>query len=133
MKINYEKKAIEMTKKFANAAGRFGSDEYRELQEARRDNPGFKVITVNRTTSAKKDSYKGLNYDYMEKYIKAHDDEKRAIMAEYETLRGTSAEAKAALADARSYGEIKKWFLDQFPEIEAFHAKREKLLATKES
>ena len=129
MKINYEKKAIEMTKKFANAAGRFGSDEYRELQEARRDNPGFKVITVNRTTSAKKDSYKGLNYNYMEKYIKAHDDEENAIMAKYETLRGTSAEAKAALADACSYGEIKKWFLGQFPEIGAFHANREKLLA----
>ena len=34
MKINFSAKVIEMTAKFAKAAAKFGSDEYRQLQEA---------------------------------------------------------------------------------------------------
>ena len=37
MKINFHSQVIEMTAKFAKAAAKFGSDEYKQLQEARRD------------------------------------------------------------------------------------------------
>ena len=35
--INNKARTIKMTKKFEKAASRFGSDEYKALQEARRD------------------------------------------------------------------------------------------------
>ena len=65
----------------------------------------------------------------IEKYIMAHDDEEKSIMAEYKSLRGMSDEAEAACAESLSYGEIKAWFLKEFPEIAEFHKKREAMLA----
>ena len=129
MKINYHSKVIEMTAKFAKAAAKFGSDEYKQLQEARRDYPNFKVATVTRKATTQKETYKGLTYSYMESYIKAHDDEEKSIMAEYEMLRGRSQDAQEALAEPCSYIEIKAWFLNKFPAIAEFHKKREALLA----
>lgn len=129
MTINARSHSIEMTKKFAKAAAKFGSDEYNQLQEARKDYPNYKVVTVSRKTSTKKESYKGLTYSYMESYIKAHDDEEKSIMAKYMMLRGLSQEAQEVLAEPCSYMEIKEWFLNQFPAIAEFHKKREALLA----
>ena len=129
MKINFRTQVIEMTAKFAKAAAKFGTEEYRQLQQARRDYPGYKVATVSRKAPANKDSYKGLTYSYMESYIKTHDDEEQSIMAEYEMLRGMSQEAQEALAEPCSYIEMKDWFLKKFPAIAEFHKKREMLLA----
>lgn len=129
MKINSRTQVIEMTAKFAKAAAKFGTEEYRQLQQARCDYPGYKVATVSRKPSTKKESYKGLTYTYMESYIKAHDDEEQSIMAEYEMLRGLSLEAQEALAEPCSYIEMKDWFLKKFPAIAQFHKKREALLA----
>ena len=129
MKINYKNQTIEMSKKFAKAAEKFSSKEYKQLQEARRDYPNFEVATVTRKVSAQKESYKGLTYSYMENYIKTHDDEKKSIMTEYEMLRGMSAEAREVLAEPCSYIEMKAWFLKKFPAIAEFHKKREMLLA----
>ena len=118
-----------MTKKFAKAAAKFGSKEYKSLQAARHDYPDFKVVTVSRKASSQKESYKGLTYSYMESYIESHDDEEKSIMAEYEMLRGLSQEAQEALAEPCSYNEMKEWFLKKFPAIAEFHKKREMLLA----
>ena len=129
MSINEKKGTIEMSKKFATAAMKFGSKEYKALQEARRDYPGFKTVVINKTSSKKSDNYKGLTYEYMEKYIKAHDDDDKSIMAEYEMLRGTSEEAKELMIDSASYAEIKAWFLGKYDAIAKFYEKREALLA----
>ena len=128
MFIRHNTHTIEMTKKFAKAAEKFGSEEYKSLQEARRDNPTFKVVIVSRKATEKKDTYKGLTYEYMEKYINAHDDAE-AKMKEYKNLRGLSEEAKAALAEPCSYNEIRAWFLKTYPAIAKFHEDRAKLLA----
>lgn len=128
MFIRHNTHTIEMTKKFAKAAEKFGSDEYKSLQEAKRDNPSFKVVIISRKTTEKKDTFKGLTYEYMEKYINVHDDAE-AKMKEYQNLRGLSDEAKAALAEPCSYIEIRAWFLKTYPEIAKFHENRAKLLA----
>ena len=101
-------------------------DEYRALQEVLAQNPGFKVV-VKSSTSKKKESYKGLTYEYMEKYIKAHDED-GSIMAEYEMLRGISEEAEEAFAQSLSYMEMKDWFLHTYPAIADFHKKREEIM-----
>ena len=125
--INSTKKTIELTKRFAAAAAKFGSAEYVQLQQARRDYPDFRVTTTAKS-STKKNTLKGLTYAYMEAYIAAHDDENKSIMKEYQDLRAQSEEAKAACAEAASYGEIKEWFLNKYPVIREFHERREKLL-----
>lgn len=125
--INNKARTIEMTKKFEKAASRFGSDEYKMLQEARKDYPAYKVVV--KTSAAKgKESFKGLTYEYMEKYIAAHDDDDKTIMAEYKMLRAISDEAKEMSAAARPYGEMKKWFFDKYPAFKEFTKSCEKVL-----
>ena len=119
--------SLVLTKSFAAKAAIFGSDEYKMLQEARRDYPGYKV-TVGKTKEAK-NIYAGLDYDYMEKYIKTHDDDKLSIMNEYLMLRGKTEDAAEALAESFSYKEMRDWFLKKFPAIANFHEARAKLVA----
>lgn len=126
--LNMKKKTIEMTKTVAASASKFGTEAYNDLQQARRDYPDYTVVIVTRQSSEKKDHYKGLDYNYMEKYIKAHDDEKQSIMKEYMDLRGLSEEAQELEAESLSYGEMRKWFLNKFPAIANFFEKREKAL-----
>lgn len=121
MYINEKKMAIEMTKKFAAAARKFGTKQYRDLQEARRDYPNFKVVTITRKSTGCQDTYKGLTYKFMVDYIQKHDDAEQSIMAEYLTLRGQSEAAKENLVEAYSYNEMKTWFLKTFPAIAEFH------------
>ena len=62
MKVNMFERTIVLTKKEMTAASRYGSDAYKELQNARRDNPGFEVVTVTRTVKTQRETYKGLTY-----------------------------------------------------------------------
>ncbi len=120
--------SLVLTKTFAAKAAIFGTDAYKMLQEARRDYPGYKVTVGKSKAKEQKNAFAGLDYDYMEKYIKAHDDEEKTIMAEYQMLRGESEEAKAIHARSASFLEIRSWFLKTFPAIEAFYTKRAALL-----
>lgn len=124
--INTKNHTIEMNKTTAKAASIFGSDEYNALQTARRDYPSFRVVSVSKKNA--KPAYKGLTCEYIEKYIKAHDDEEQSIMAEYKMLRGKSEAGKDAMADDAKYAVIKEWFFMTFPQIEKFHSDREVLL-----
>lgn len=127
MTINLKNQTIEMTKKFAAVAMHFGSDAYKELQEARRDYPTFRVI-IKQTAAKNRDNYKGLTYDFMEMYIQKHDDD-GSIMSTYKDLRATSEAAKAVGAESMTYGEIRKWFLTKYPAFAEFQKKREEILA----
>ena len=120
--------SLVLTKSFAAKAAIFGTDEYKMLQEARRDYPGYKVTVGKSKTKKAKNVYAGLDYTHMEKYIAAHDDDEKSIMNEYLDLRGLSDEAKELQAGSASFLEIRSWFLKTFPDIEAFYTKRAKLL-----
>ena len=130
--INDKNRTIEITKKFANAAKRFGTAEYEELKAARADFPKYRVEV--KTVSKKADCFKGLTYDYMKSYInkkifdrakeieKVNDPEAKneyeAILKEFYTLCGKTEDGEEQkFAAAATYGEIKKWFLDQFSEL----------------
>lgn len=122
---------IEITKTFAKKAARIGSPEYYELLKARQENPSC-TVEIKQTKS--KDSFKGLTYEYMKKYILAHDDEKGSIMAIFHELRGNVVSEDDELqAESLTYGEIKMWFLDTYPEIKNFHESRaDRIKAIKE-
>ena len=129
MTINYTSMTIEMTKAESKAAGKVGTEAFKEMLSLMQQFPNYKILVVTRAATKKTCDYKGLTYDYMEKYIKAHDDESKSIMNEYKMLRGITDEAKDALADSCSYQEIKAWFLTKFPAIAKFHEMRQNLLA----
>ena len=129
MKINYTSMTIEMTKAESKAAGKVGTEAFKEMLTLMQQFPNYKIQVIARATTKKSCDYKGLTYDYMKKYINAHDDKQNTIMTEFEMLRGESNEAKDVLADSCSYQEIKEWFLNKFPEIEKFHTMRQNLLS----
>ena len=120
--VNMKNRTIEMTKKYAAAASKFGTEEYKNLQQARHDYPTFRVTTSSRKLH--KIEFAGLTYSYMEKYIAAHDDEKQSIMKEYMDLRAMTDAAEELLAESASYQEMKDWFLDTFPAVVEYHEKR---------
>lgn len=124
--INSKNHTIEMNKTVSKAASKYGTPEYNELQNARRDYPTYRVVTVAKRTA--KPEHKGLTYEYMEKYIAAHDDTEQSIMAEYLMLRGLNEEGKDADAVSDDYFSIREWFFQAFPAIEEFHNKRDALL-----
>ncbi len=126
VRIIRNSRTIEVSKSFDKAASRFGTREYEAMQQVRKDYPDFTVVV--KTVRTKADHFKGLTYDFMEKYIASHDDAE-ARKAEFDNLRGKSEEAQLLGAAARSYGEIKAWFFKSYPEFEAFQRRCEQALA----
>ncbi len=125
MTINFEARTIEMTKAEAKEAGKYNSDKYNELVDIRSKFPTFRIVT--KSAAKKRDTYKGLTYNYMEKYIAEHTKEDDVRRAEFDKLRGYADGKKNILAETASYGEVKVWFLMAFPEIEEYNNKVEEL------
>lgn len=128
MTINYTNNTIEMSKTEAKAAGKYGSEKFNELQTLKAAEPTFRVVIV-KSTAKKGDHFKGLTYDYMESYIKTHDDEEHSTLTIFNQLRGLDENGqKMELAAVATYGEIKMWFLAQYPGIAAMSANVNKIL-----
>ena len=128
MTINYASMTIEMTKAESKAAGKIGTEEFKNMLSLMQQFPNYKIQVATRAATKKSCDYKGLTFAYMENYIKTHDNKDKSIMAEYQALRGKSKEAEEYNAKSVSYGEMKEWFLAKFPEIKEFHQNRQKLL-----
>ena len=115
MNANLMTKKIEMTKTEAKSAGKPNTDAYNMLLELMKNFPGYEIEIV-KPASKKTDRFKGLDYNYMMDYIKSHNKE---LLKDFYTLRGLDDNGKkVGMAAAASYGEIKMWFLEQFPEVE---------------
>lgn len=116
MKINHKNCVIELTKAEMKAAETFGSQMYKDLREARQDNPNYRVKVVS--SGKKVDHHKGLTADAMEKFIQKHDDENQTILKEFYQLRGLTPEGeKDEFGCAVTYGELKQWFFVQYSEF----------------
>ena len=115
MNANLLTKKIEMTKTEAKNAGKPNTTEYNTLLELQKNFPGYQIEIV-KTSANKAVRFKGLDYDYMKNYIESH---KPELLETFYELRGLDKEGKKiGMAAVASYGEIKMWFLTQFPEIE---------------
>ena len=115
MNANHITKKIEMTKTEAKTAGKPNTDAYNTLLELMKNFPGYEIEIV-KSVSKKTDRFKGLDYNYMMDYIKSHNKE---LLKDFYTLRGLDDNGKkVGMPAAASYGEIKMWFLEQFPEVE---------------
>ena len=127
MRANHANKTIEMTAKEAKAAGKIKSTAFNELMELKAMLPGYEVAIVA-APRRKKSVFSDLTYEYMEAYIKKHDDEKKTKMAKFNELRGiVSKEDKEKYGEVSeklekaAYSTVKKWFLNTFTEIKDFH------------
>ena len=132
IQINHKNNTIEMTKKFYTESCKYGTDEYKTLQEVRRDYPGYKpvVAKTKKNGMGTLDAFKGLTYEYMEIYIEKHDDEEKSIMAEFKMLRAEDDVSVAMDAESESYLVIRNWFLEQYPAVREFHEKREQVVGS---
>ena len=111
--INDKNRTIEITKKFAAVAKHYNTTEYDALQAVRKDYPNYRVQI--KTVTKKADHFKGLSFDFMEQYIKNHKEE---LLSDFFILSGKNEKGEEQeFAAAATYGEIKKWFLKQFPEL----------------
>ena len=126
MYINVTAKTIEMVKSEHHAAHTYGTTQYEELQEVRKAYPGFKVVIKERKRT---DRLKGLDVDYMKRYIKAHDNADGSVLKVFNQLRGLDESGKKVeLAAAASFGELRMWFLNQYPEVEDMNAAVDNIL-----
>ena len=139
MYANLMTKKIVMTKTEAKAAGKPNNEEYNTLLDLMKNFPGFQMEIV-KSTAKKVDRFKGLDYDYMENYIKKHplevdvemDDgktETKSALEVFYGLRGLDKDGKkVGMAASATYGEVKMWFLTKCPEIEEMGDKVNKIV-----
>jgi len=111
VRINHEERTIVITKKFAKDASKYNTYAYNELKEIRNDNIGYKVVVreVAKTTSVNN----RITFATMENYIKKHDETGEIMKA----FLARKNEEKGEHIQKTTFFQIKKWFLDTYPEL----------------
>lgn len=117
--INDEISTIEISKKFAKAARYYGSKAYNTLQAVRKDYPNYTVTQREIKKNENQERYKGLTYQYMERYIQHRESAETAaaVLNEFYEKRLISE------CHSKRYPTIKKWFLEKYPEVAEFGMK----------
>ena len=118
LSVLYAKSVIEVNTTFAKMMQNPLSDEYALLQKVKAENKGFAVRTRQIKSNPKKDTYKGLTYEYMRDYIITHTspEEELAAVAEFDEMILVSKCHGKSLR----YPTIKKWFLKEYPDVAKF-------------
>ena len=115
LRFDHDARCIVMDRTFYKNSSNIRFEEYGMLQRARQDYPTYTPVIKRIKRNLDKETYRGLTYAYMERYIESHANAE-ASMAEYRELRLISE----CHCKARRYPKIKKWFLEKYPEIEKF-------------
>lgn len=123
MYTDYQKHVIIMTKAEAREAGKYSSGKFNELNGLRAAAPNYSIVIVKATKGSR--SFAHLTYEDMKTYITAHnvdvtvgEETKPALEVFYELCGRDEEGKKQPHMAAASYGEVKQWFLTQYPEIE---------------
>ena len=117
IKLDHEHKRIILSKGFNKKQSDIMSMEYAKLCEVVQMFPGYEVSVKTIKKNPHKEAYKGLTYEYMERYISV----KGAITdrQEYDNMR------LLAECHSKRFPVLKQWFLRKFPEVEKYGAKEE--------
>ena len=118
LKIDFAKKQIIMDRTFAKNSTDTRSEEYAHLQRVRNDYPTFTVTTRSCRKNPNKQTFKGLDYPYIEHYIITHEskDTVLEVLKEFEDLLFIAE----CHSKSRRYPAIKRWFLARYPEVAEF-------------
>lgn len=117
IRVDHINRNILISKEFAKASMKINSEEYKTLLEVKKAYADYSIIQREIKKNPQKESYKGLTYEYMEKYIELHDGRNSKVMNDYQEMRFI------AQCHSIRYAHIKKWFLETYPEIETFSTK----------
>ena len=118
--INYITNTIELTKKFAKAAGVLNSPEYNELLAIRRDYPTLPIVIREIKRKAGKKTYKNLTIPKMREYIVDWEGKDSEAVKRFDKVVALSK------VQAGPYAYVKKWFLDNYTnKLEEFTVKED--------
>ena len=113
LKVDDRNRRLIMDRMFDKNRRIVGSREYTLLQMAKADHPQYEVVLRHIKTNPEKQIYKNMTYEYMREYISKHPHaEERMVEFEEKTLR--------ARCHVETYGKVKKWFLEAYPDISDF-------------
>lgn len=116
LKIEPATRRIVMDRTFAKFYCDTTSEEYKHLQSVRADYPNFSVVRRRIRKNTKQEHYAGLDYAYMEAYIRKYESEEtvETVLEEFEELKFVSK----CHSRHRRYPVIRKWFLDKYPKVD---------------
>lgn len=108
--INFAKQEITGSKASFKKAGKGFGPEYEELTKKIADHPTYRLVEVEpkKRSNKKKETYEGLNEDFMRNYIRTKTDSKKYMTELDEVKKGAEKMKKSV------YPLMKKWFLDTF-------------------
>ena len=118
LSVLYAKSVIEVNTTFAKMMQNPLSDEYALLQKVKVENEGFAVRTRQIKSNPKKDTYKGLTYEWMRNHIATHEPEE-VVEEKLKNFDEMVYISKCHRASLR-YPTIKKWFLKEYPDVAKF-------------
>lgn len=114
MKTNLTAKTIELTKAEMKNAMTYGTKEYDALQTIRRDYPGFEIVEAVKTKKGKS-HFASLDMKTIKAYVEKHGDDEQKVSFAF--ISNKTVNEDGEYHEAQSFFEIKKWFLNEFPEI----------------
>ena len=117
--LDFAAKTITGTKATFARAGKGTGAEYNELVAKMAAHPGFTLVEKAQKSKSTKETYDGLKFDFMERYISIQIN-KDDLMARYE-----EAKIMAKSHGTKTYPLVKKWFLETFKEFTMEKAKKE--------
>ena len=116
--VKYAEGVIEMNTTFAKMMQNPLSEEYALLQRTRLDFPTFAVRTRQIKSNPHKDTYKGLTYEWMRNHIATH--EPKDVVEEKVNAFDEMVYISKCHRGSLRYPTIKKWFLNEYPDVAKF-------------
>ena len=123
IKFNHADGKIIINRIFSVKANTFGTEEYRKLNEARKDYPSYSVeVRAPIKKNSSKEAFKGLDYNFMERYMTI----KKVSLEVWNKYRHTRLMTEC---HSRRFPIVKQWFLDTFPEVRDWGKVQEEVYA----
>jgi hypothetical protein len=111
MFINEAKKVFEMNAAEYKAAMTYGTEAYKALRELRADYPGFRAVEMKPKKS--RSPLDKLDMKTVRAYVRAHGSDTQK--EEFLNMSTSHYTESGVYIEAKSFFEVKKWFLVEFP------------------
>ena len=120
--IDFTTNTLYMNYKFAKATKEYGTEEYKILQNIRKDLPNIKVVKRAGRKQTSCNASKRLTYKNMQDYIMAQENHEQ-LLASFLLARIESKCAKSP------YAFVRDWFIKQFPNYKECKVFEEKVVS----
>lgn len=108
-KIDFSNNCVYMNYKFATASARYGSEEYKIIQDIKKDFPQMRFVTRSGRKQKTCNANKRLTYWNMERYIRVQKNADELLVA-FEIAKEESK------CEDSPYAYVRSWFVQQFPD-----------------